>query len=62
MSAIRGTGVQPWIKLSVTKDDVKTPRNIEHVYEPNQNHGLWKFFNRNRTILSEPFDEGRHGR
>lgn len=61
MSAIKGGGVQPWIRLSVTKDDLETPRRIKHVFKPNESHGLWKFFNGARTILTDPYELKKHG-
>ncbi|KAF2671365.1 MRP-L47-domain-containing protein [Microthyrium microscopicum] len=67
MSAIRGTGVAPWIKLSVTHDDLKTPRAITPVYPKNTSHGLNKFFAVNLAtgepeLLSIPHEENKHGR
>jgi hypothetical protein len=54
MSAIRSTGIPPWIKLSVSAADLKTPRKIQPAYEIDENHGLWGFFNQSRTILTSP--------
>jgi hypothetical protein len=61
MSAIRGTGLGPWIKLSVKPADVEAPRKIEIEPEDSPDHGLWNFFNPQRTILSTPVEEAKHG-
>src|ERR1700742_3328209 len=61
MSAMRGTGLGPWIKLSVKPEDVEAPRQIEIQPEESPEHGLWNFFNPQRTILSTPVEESRHG-
>jgi hypothetical protein len=61
MSAMRGTGLGPWIKLSVKPEDVEAPRNIEIQPEECPDHGLWNFFNPQRTILSTPLEESKHG-
>jgi large subunit ribosomal protein L47 len=61
MSAMRGTGLGPWIKLSVKPEDVEAPRKIEIQAEESPDHGLWNFFNPQRTILSTPVEESRHG-
>jgi hypothetical protein len=66
MSAIRGDGIKPWIKLSVTQDDVKTPRRIQHIFEKKpqnfEEHGLIKFFNKSKQLLTEPYTELDHGK
>jgi hypothetical protein len=62
MSALKGTGVAPWIKLSVQPEDVKMPRQFDVVNEPSpENHGLWGFFNDKRTLLSTPKEDAAHG-
>jgi large subunit ribosomal protein L47 len=58
---MRGTGLGPWIKLSVKPEDVEAPRQIEIQPEESPDHGLWNFFNPQRTILSTPVEESRHG-
>jgi hypothetical protein len=58
---MRGTGLGPWIRLSVKPEDVEVPRKIQIEPEESPNHGLWNFFNPQRTILSTPVEESRHG-
>jgi hypothetical protein len=56
MSAIRGTGLPRWVKLSVTEADVKTPRRRENMeqYITEETHGLWGFFNDKKELLTPP--------
>jgi hypothetical protein len=63
MSAIRGTGIPPWLKLSVTKADLGKTRKESEIpaRTPTENHGLWGFFNQSKTLLTVPHDETQHG-
>jgi large subunit ribosomal protein L47 len=61
MSAIRGTGVAPWIRLSVSEKDVREPRVIRPAPKPNTEHGLWGFFNEDKALLTTPYEESKHG-
>lgn len=61
MSAIRGTGIPPWIKLSVTTTDLRSNTRTELPPQESPNHGLWGFFNKGKTILTVPYDETQHG-
>ncbi|KAI9857356.1 MAG: 54S ribosomal protein L4 mitochondrial [Trichoglossum hirsutum] len=63
ISAVRRTG--PREPLSVSKLPLPQP-----VLDPSrrsqvlvdENHGLWQFFNKERTVLSKPEDDYAHGR
>jgi hypothetical protein len=65
MSAMRGKGIPPWIKLSVTEADLKTPRKIRPDTEAegviDYEHGLWGFFNKEQTLLTPPKKMNEHG-
>lgn len=61
MSAIRGTGIPPWMKLSVTTADLRSNTRTELPPQESPNHGLWGFFNKGRTMLTVPYDETQHG-
>jgi large subunit ribosomal protein L47 len=62
ISAVRRTG--PREPLSVSKLPLPQP-----VLDPSrrsqvlvdENHGLWQFFNKERTVLSKPEDDYAHG-
>jgi hypothetical protein len=62
MSAMRGKGIPPWIKLSVTEADLKTPRKIRPNAEElvDFTHGLWGFFNKEQ-LLTPPEEISKHG-
>lgn len=62
VSALRRTGVrQP---LSVSKEPlpqpVLDPKKRDRV-KVDEKHGLWGFFNRERTVLSTPEEDDAHG-
>ncbi|KZF25390.1 54S ribosomal protein L4, mitochondrial [Xylona heveae TC161] len=63
VSAIRGTG--PRQPLSVSKEPLPEPvldSKLRSKVQVDENHGLWGFFNKQRTTLSTPEDEYSHGR
>src|ERR1700712_2807338 len=64
MSALKGTGVAPWIPLTVSKQDLRTPRNISYDVVPDvdRSHGLWGFFNDKGEMLTAPVVEMDFGR
>lgn len=65
ISALRHTGLRKRQKLSVKLEDlpkpVLDPRKRSAV-EVSEDHGLWDFFNRDRTGLSTPAQISAHGR
>jgi large subunit ribosomal protein L47 len=64
VSAIRGTGLRPRQTLSVKLEDLAKPATIKDrtPVEVDPDHGLWAFFNKDRTGLSTPDDLNAHGR
>ncbi|KAF2424487.1 MRP-L47-domain-containing protein [Tothia fuscella] len=64
LSAMRRSGLRGK-KLSITPDQLPEP-----VFDPSKrskietdpDHGLWGFFNKDRTLLSLPQDDTEHGR
>jgi large subunit ribosomal protein L47 len=64
MSALKGTGVAPWIPLTVSKQDLRTPRNISYdvIEDTDRSHGLWGFFNDKGEMLTSPVVEMDFGR
>ena len=64
MSAIKGKGIHPKMHLSVKPEDVPIPTASDRhsKIEVDENHGLWGFFNKEKTLLSLPDELGNHGR
>ena len=64
MSAIKGKGLHAKMRLSVKPEDVPVPvaRDRRSKIEVDENHGLWGFFNKEKTLLSLPDELGNHGR
>ncbi|KAF2395713.1 MRP-L47-domain-containing protein [Trichodelitschia bisporula] len=64
MSAIKGSGLGPSYKLSVTLEDLPIPVDSKEISkpQPDQQHGLWGFFNKERTVLSLVETDSAHGR
>ncbi|KAI9795150.1 MAG: 54S ribosomal protein L4 mitochondrial [Peltula sp. TS41687] len=63
VSAIRRTG--PRQTLSVSKVPLPQPvldPSKRSKFQVDENHGLWGFFNKQRTTLSTPEDDSAHGR
>lgn len=64
MSALKGTGIHKNMRLSVGIEDIPEPVAKEKITpeQGDENHGLWGFFNKDRTALTPPEDLGKHGR
>lgn len=64
MSALKGTGLHKRMKLSVSIKDIPEPVPKSEISPErgDEDHGLWGFFNKDRTLLSLPEDLGNHGR
>ena len=63
VSAIRRTG--PREPLSVSNLPLPQPMldpSKRSKVQVDENHGLWQFFNRERTAISKPEDDYSHGR
>ena len=63
ISALRRTGP----KRRLAMDQFPLPEPVMDVdkrpaLETDKDHGLWGFFNKDRTLLTEPLTEGQHGR
>ena len=65
ISALRHTGLRKRQKLSVKLENLPKPvldPRRRSVVEVSEDHGLWDFFNRDRTTLSTPGELSAHGR
>jgi large subunit ribosomal protein L47 len=64
MSAIKGDGIHARMRLSVKPEDVPVPVSDDRrsKIEADEKHGLWGFFNKEKTLLSLPDELGNHGR
>ncbi|KAF1811970.1 MRP-L47-domain-containing protein [Eremomyces bilateralis CBS 781.70] len=63
ISAIRSSGARNIPRGSVTLKDVQRPvYKDQSETELNEKHGLWGFFNVERTALSTPEQDNMHGR
>lgn len=65
VSALRRTGPRRRQTLSVKVEDLPKPvtdAEARSVVEVDPNHGLWQFFNRERTPFSTPEESDSHGR
>ena len=62
VSALRRTGLRRPISMSKEPlpEPVLDPEKRSKV-QVNPNHGLWGFFNKERTSLTKPEDEAKHG-
>ena len=62
VSALRRTGLRRPVSMSKEPlpEPVLDPEKRSKVYV-NPNHGLWGFFNKERTSLTKPEDEAKHG-
>ena len=64
VSAIRATGLRKRQTLSVKIEDLAVPADDNDVepIEVDPDHGLWEFFNLDRTAIAQPEVIGEHGR
>ena len=64
VSALRATGLRKRQTLSVSLDTLPTPVPNEKrsSVQVDPNHGLWQFFNRERTPFNTPEADSAHGR
>jgi large subunit ribosomal protein L47 len=64
MSALKGKGLHKYMKLTVGIKDLPAPVHPSKLTPEvgDENHGLWGFFNNERSLLTLPEDLGNHGR
>ena len=64
MSALKGKGIHENMRLTVGIKDLLEPVAEDKITPEvgDENHGLWGFFNKDRSLLTRPEDLGNHGR
>lgn len=64
LSALKRSGLPRWKTLLVANEPVPKPRLFDRFeqIETRKDHGLWGFFNKDRSCLSKPEDDAAYGR